>query len=218
MSGAGPPGGKPRLRDRLLKPFKSSSSTKIPSSPTSTSTLTYTCYRPLSTLPVQPSAVTSVTSAPQLPIPRQSSNREFLDDALRRLSDRDQQILQPFILPNSSDVGEAIEQSLAAARQKRLDCESKRWTFTFAGRMVILKEEADKIVRWLDRFKAVGDVAVNADPVHAGLPWAGVRFLLEVRVPILYKSYHDLLILSRLQCRKLSRWLLSLSAARPPCT
>lgn len=48
------------------------------------------------------------------------------------------------------------------------------------GRPVILREEADKVIVWLDRFKAVGDIAMNADPIHAGLPWAGIRLLLEV--------------------------------------
>jgi hypothetical protein len=39
-----------------------------------------------------------------------------------------------------------------------------------------------KIVRWIEHFKQVGDVAVQYDPVHASLPWAGIRFLLEVTV------------------------------------
>ena len=43
-----------------------------------------------------------------------------------------------------------------------------------------LRDEADNVILWLDRFKQVGDVAVNVDPIHAGLPWAGVRLLLEV--------------------------------------
>jgi len=43
-----------------------------------------------------------------------------------------------------------------------------------------LWDEADKVMLWLDRFKQVGDIAVNADPIHAGLPWAGIRLLLEV--------------------------------------
>lgn len=38
-----------------------------------------------------------------------------------------------------------------------------------------------KIVFWLSKFKDVGDIAVNFDPVHASLPWAGIRFLLQVR-------------------------------------
>jgi hypothetical protein len=45
-----------------------------------------------------------------------------------------------------------------------------------------LFEQADKVVRLLDRFKAVGDIVANVDPVHVGLPWAGVRAILEVRI------------------------------------
>jgi hypothetical protein len=56
---------------------------------------------------------------------------------------------------------------------------SKRWTFTFRGRTVVLREKAVNIVKWLDRFKQVGDVASNADPVHIGLPWAGIRLLFQ---------------------------------------
>jgi ankyrin repeat domain-containing protein 50 len=46
---------------------------------------------------------------------------------------------------------------------------------------VRLAQEADKVLLWLDRFKSMGDIAVNADPIHTGLPWAGIRLLLEVR-------------------------------------
>src|SRR5271170_349505 len=53
----------------------------------------------------------------------------------------------------------------------------KRWTLTFRGHTIALRKEADKVV---DKFKQVGDIVVNADPIHAGLPWAGIRLLLEV--------------------------------------
>jgi hypothetical protein len=79
------------------------------------------------------------------------------------------------MLLNCSDIDLTLKQALDAAKEKQQCCIEKRWTFTFAGRVVTLKEEADKVVRWLNRFKAVGDVAVNADPVHAGLPWAVIR-------------------------------------------
>jgi hypothetical protein len=111
-----------------------------------------------------------------------STSYNLLDDALKRLSDHDRATLQDHILPNSSDIGLALKQALVAAQEKQRCCDEKRWTFTFAGRAVTLKEEADKVVRWLDRFKAVGDVAANANPVYAGLPWAGIRLLLEVRI------------------------------------
>jgi hypothetical protein len=110
-----------------------------------------------------------------------SFSHNLLDNALKRLSDRDRATLQDYILPNSSDIDLALKQALDAAKEKQRCCIEKRWTFTFAGRAVTLKDEADKVVRWLNRFKAVGDIAVNADPLHAGLLWAGIRFLLEVR-------------------------------------
>jgi hypothetical protein len=34
---------------------------------------------------------------------------------------------------------------------------------------------------WLDRFKQIRDIVVNADPIRAGLPSVGIRLLLEVR-------------------------------------
>jgi hypothetical protein len=37
-----------------------------------------------------------------------------------------------------------------------------------------------KIVKCIDLFKQVGDAALQYDPVHTALPWAGVRFLLQV--------------------------------------
>ena len=124
------------------------------------------------------------TSVP--PSQQATSNPSFshnlLDDALKQLSHRDRATLQDHILPNSSDVNLALEQALAAAQEKQRHCLEKRWRVTFAGREFILKEEADKVICWLNRVKQVGDVIVNVDPVHAGLPWVGIRLLLEVRI------------------------------------
>lgn len=40
-------------------------------------------------------------------------------------------------------------------------------------------------MKGLDRFKQVGDVASNADPVHVGLSWARIRLLLEVSIKLI---------------------------------
>ncbi|RYP48438.1 hypothetical protein DL769_011203 [Monosporascus sp. CRB-8-3] len=53
------------------------------------------------------------------------------------------------------------------------------WTFKFLGRVVIIRDVVAKIVTWLQRFKAVGDLAMNFDPGHAAIPWAVFRFILE---------------------------------------
>jgi predicted lipoprotein len=38
----------------------------------------------------------------------------------------------------------------------------------------------EKLLNWMDRFKEIGDIVVQFDPVHAALPWAAVRLLLKV--------------------------------------
>lgn len=42
------------------------------------------------------------------------------------------------------------------------------------------KKYFDNIIRWLDKFKGIGDVVSSFDPVHAALPWAAFRFILQV--------------------------------------
>jgi hypothetical protein len=78
-------------------------------------------------------------------------------------------------------IDSALRVAFKAAQDKQMLCEDKRWTFTFRGHTVRLRDEADNVMLWLDRFKQVGDIVVNVDPIHAGLPWAGIRLLLEVR-------------------------------------
>ena len=48
------------------------------------------------------------------------------------------------------------------------------------GKEVMLRDVGTKILHWVDRFKQIGDIIVQYDPAHAALPWAGIRFLLQV--------------------------------------
>ena len=68
--------------------------------------------------------------------------------------------------------------------QDKLDeCIQKRWTYTRSnGREIVLWDVLDKVMQWVNRFKAIGDVAVQYDPGHAALPWAAIRFVLQASV------------------------------------
>ena len=46
---------------------------------------------------------------------------------------------------------------------------------------IILRDVFAKIAVWVQKFVKVGDIAIQYDPGHAALPWAGVRFILTVR-------------------------------------
>jgi ankyrin repeat domain-containing protein 50 len=73
-----------------------------------------------------------------------------------------------------------LDELCRLAVEQKEKCNEKRWKFNFNGQQVILYDVAQKIFYWLQKFKEVGDIAVNFDPVHAALPWATFRFLLQV--------------------------------------
>jgi hypothetical protein len=131
------------------------------------------------TLPQSP--ITSATPSPT----RTSTTtpQTFEDRVFEKLSQQEQDTIRRHVAPNAA-IGTLVQQALDMTQHKQEICQAKRWTVIFRGRTVVLREKADNIVKWLDRFKQVGDVASNADPVLIGPPWAGIRLLLEVSVAI----------------------------------
>lgn len=59
--------------------------------------------------------------------------------------------------------------------------ETPQWRYSH-GKTIILRDFFDKIIAWVNQFKAVVDAAVQFDPGAASIPWTGVRFLLQVLV------------------------------------
>lgn len=45
-----------------------------------------------------------------------------------------------------------------------------------------MRDVLENIAGWVNKFKEAGDMVVQYDPVHASLPWAAVRFLLQTVV------------------------------------
>jgi hypothetical protein len=120
----------------------------------------------------------TTTSSAQGRVPISTLYGEILENALRLLEEPERGAIEEYLLSN--DVSSALQRAFEAAQAKRQECESKRWVFAVGGHTLKLQDEADKVILWLDRFKQVGDIAVNADPIHASLPWAEIRLLLEV--------------------------------------
>ena len=97
--------------------------------------------------------------------------------ALSKLGQDEQQAVST-ILDGRSDT---IASLLAVVQEKERVCISKQWRYKRkSGEIVILRDLFGKVVKWLQRFMKIGDIVVQYDPVHAALPWAGLRFLLEV--------------------------------------
>ena len=86
---------------------------------------------------------------------------------------------------NYSSTGNHVSiEDVHAAVQNRLDeCMRKRWKYIRSdGQKVVLWDVLNKIMKWVNKFKEVGDVAIQYDPGHAALPWAAIRFLLQASV------------------------------------
>lgn len=102
--------------------------------------------------------------------------------ALAKISTEDKELIA-FDGQDKLDVLADLHVLTNTAKTKSIE---KRWRFHRKGRegeTVILRDLFSKIAVWIDRFKEVGDIVVQYDPSHAALPWAGVRFLLQVDLP-----------------------------------
>jgi len=63
---------------------------------------------------------------------------------------------------------------------------AKQRTFTWNGREIKIVDTASKLVKYIDKFASIGDIVIQYDPVHAALPWAGFRLLIQVSYAYIY--------------------------------
>jgi len=135
--------------------------------------------RSLSPLPVR-TAAASATTPSQGPA-YTTNGSSILADALEALERDDRETIRTLLLPaNAISIDTAFDEVLGCARELQQCCTNKRLSWNYKGRQVYLFEQVNKVVQLLDKFKSVGDVVANVDPVHIGLPWAGIRAILEV--------------------------------------
>ena len=82
--------------------------------------------------------------------------------------------------PHQLDKGAFLEDLARVIQDKRKKSVDKEWKFSRTDGVVSVREIFGKMVYWINKFKEAGDVASQYDPLHAALPWAAVRFVLEV--------------------------------------
>lgn len=107
--------------------------------------------------------------------------------ATELLTNEDQQQIR------SSETGklDALKDILVIIREKQALSNQKQWKLKRKdGREIVLRDVFNKITDSIVKFKEVGDVLVQYDPAHTAIPWAVVRFVLQVRdkIPIECKS------------------------------
>jgi hypothetical protein len=120
--------------------------------------------------------------------PSRSISQQILDKALDRLGEEERSVVKKYACFGWDDPKAAIDAAYEEAKRSQDEYKSKEWVWTVRGKKVKLRHIADNVVKFIDKFKGVGDLLSSLDPVHAGLPWAGVKLLLEVRRKFIWLS------------------------------
>lgn len=148
-------------------------------------------FRTLFGQPRTPPVAPTLSALPGVPTPNTRPSQvvlspnpgsKLLAEALSLLGSKERETIEKYGAHGVADISAAVDQAYGAALNHKQVCEDKSWQWSFRGRTVVLRDEANKVLRWLDQFKSAGDVIANVDPVHIGLPWAGIRILLEVMI------------------------------------
>lgn len=131
-------------------------------------------------------------NAPGLPDIRIRTSPNLWDLAVRSLNDEVQQLVDFGQIDNL----QALREVARLAEEKRnLSLGGRLKIRRRSGENIILRDVFEKIITYVQKFKEVGDVAMQYDPAHAALPWAGVRLLLQVRISICFlAAARDLLL------------------------
>ena len=123
---------------------------------------------------------------PAQPRPVIPSGETASDDLWSKALDTLDAELRSSLSSTQASRSHVLSKALTEAQEKRKVCMQKCWKFEKRnGEIVILRDVVEKIIVWVEKFIAVGDAAVQYDPVHAAPAWAAFRFVLQVRTTAL---------------------------------
>lgn len=138
-----------------------------------------------SNTPSSGSTVTITPAPPTLPQANQATALKAIlrEDVLTRLDEAHQKIIRDhFTGSDPLDISASIQKAIDAAEEQKQMCINEQWTMRIGGKTIILRDKVNTVVDLISKFKDIGSIAVGADPIHAGLPWAGICLLLQVAV------------------------------------
>jgi hypothetical protein len=138
-----------------------------------------------------PAKVLGLPTPESSPPPRMSSDStlsstdtrhvsDILTDALETLDLGQRNTIQASISSDTTSIGVVLNEVHSRAGELQKRSAMKGWTWNYNGRQVYLRDQSDKLLRFLDKFKSWGNAVTNIDPILVGLPWAGVRTILKV--------------------------------------
>lgn len=90
-------------------------------------------------------------------------------------------LYEAILVDDPSSVASPDRRLSVAVARKRDEMISKQWTIKFMNHRLKVREQVQRIAKVAEYVQGFGSVVANVDPIHAGLPWAGINVLLTVR-------------------------------------
>ena len=118
------------------------------------------------------------------------SRSNLWDVALSKLAEKEQRGLRSGLNARGSF---EVNVLITTVSQLQQQVHSERWHLKIGQKELDLRHVLDSIVSWVKKFISIGDVAVQYNPAHAALPWAALRFVLQVHSSMMFNhsSAHD---------------------------
>jgi hypothetical protein len=109
-------------------------------------------------------------SSTSLPAMNVRPHDEFVSEALDLLGKEDRAVVEQYFI--ASNISETIRSAYEGANELKTKAKDSRG----------IGAKVSKVISWIDQFKSVGDSVAMLDPIHAGLPWAGIKILLSIAI------------------------------------
>ncbi|KAI0512690.1 hypothetical protein F5B22DRAFT_648539 [Xylaria bambusicola] len=144
----------------------------------------------------------SVENSPGQPTTQMTDDANARPDlwekAKATLSGEDRAWVNETVGTSLTPVHDIVDKMIILATEKQRECETSGWkTVRLGNHTIALEEVTSNIIIWLNKFKEVGDTLVQYDPVHAALPWAAVRFILQAAISTKERMAASLAVLEK---------------------
>ncbi|KAG9592896.1 hypothetical protein KCU77_g5688, partial [Aureobasidium melanogenum] len=81
------------------------------------------------------------------------------------------------------DKRQMLQDILTVVQGQQDRCLQDRWKIQgLNGKKIVVRDVCAKMVSSIEKYMAVVDAAVQYDPVHSALPWAGIHFFLQLSI------------------------------------
>jgi hypothetical protein len=121
------------------------------------------------------------------------------DEKTKALVEKYEVVLEDSHLDN--EAGETFEkQMVKVLEQKIAIMKKKQWIIQWDQKSIVVREQAERIVKFIQVFSGIGDAIAQIDPIHVGIPWAGVSAVLTVSTDIApFQGIGKLICLARIE-------------------